>query len=79
MHIAAEEKEFLDESNIKNLVRKYCSFMPYNIYVSFKGDGKDEPLNSTPIFFASFFSFAHSDELIEFGYSVNAVCEKRER
>jgi molecular chaperone HtpG len=47
MHIAAEEKEFLDESNIKNLVRKYCSFMPYNIYVSFKGDGKDEPLNST--------------------------------
>ena len=23
------------------------SFMPYNIYVSFKGDGKDEPLNST--------------------------------
>lgn len=47
MHIAAEEKEFLDESNIKNLVKKYCSFMPYNIYVSFKGDGKDEPLNST--------------------------------
>lgn len=46
MHIAAEEKEFLDESNIKTLVRKYCSFMPYNIYVSFKGDGKDEPLNS---------------------------------
>lgn len=46
MHIAAEEKEFLDESNIKNLVRKYCSFMPYNIYVSFKGDGKDEPLNT---------------------------------
>ena len=47
MHISAEEKEFLDEGNIKNLVRKYCSFMPYNVYVSFKGDGKDEPLNST--------------------------------
>ncbi len=47
MHISAEEKEFLDEGNIKNLVRKYCSFMPYNIYVSYKGDGKDEPLNST--------------------------------
>ena len=47
MHIAAEEKEFLDESNIKNLVKKYCSFMPYNVYVSYKGDGKDEPLNST--------------------------------
>ena len=47
MHISAEEKEFLDEGNIKNLVRKYCSFMPYNVYVSYKGDGKDEPLNST--------------------------------
>ncbi|MDE7082681.1 MAG: molecular chaperone HtpG [Clostridia bacterium] len=47
MHIAAEEKEFLDENSIKNLVRKYCSFMPFNVYVSFKGDGKDEPLNST--------------------------------
>ncbi len=47
MHISAEEKEFLDEGNIKNLVRKYCSFMPYNVYVSYKGGGKDEPLNST--------------------------------
>ena len=47
MHIAAEEKEFLEENCIKNLVRKYCSFMPYNVYVNFKGDGKDEPLNST--------------------------------
>ena len=48
MHIAAEEKEFLDEGAIKNLVKKYCSFMPYNVYVSYKGDGKDEPLN-TPL------------------------------
>ena len=35
------------KSNIKNLVRKYCSFMPYNIYVAYKGDGKDEPMNTT--------------------------------
>ena len=47
MHIATEEKEFLDENTIKNLVKKYCSFMPYNVYVSYKGDGKDEPLNTT--------------------------------
>lgn len=46
MHIADGEKEFLDENNIKSLVRKYCSFMPYNVYVGFKGDGKDEPLNT---------------------------------
>ncbi len=47
MHIAANEKEFLDESNIKSLIKKYCSFMPYNIYFDFKNDGKDQPLNST--------------------------------
>ncbi len=47
MHISAGEKEFLEEDNIKNLIRKYCMFMPYNVYVSFKGDGKDQPLNNT--------------------------------
>ncbi len=47
MHISADESEFLNESTIKDLVKKYCSFMPYNIYVNFKGDGKDKPLNTT--------------------------------
>lgn len=51
MHILPEEKEFLDEGNIKSLVKKYCSFMPYNIYVNFKGDGSDKPLNTvTPLY-----------------------------
>lgn len=54
MHISDEEKEFLSENKVKELVRKYCSFMPYNIYVSFKGDGKDEPLNTTtPLYLKS--------------------------
>lgn len=53
LHIAAAEKEFLEENNIKNLVRKYCSFMPYNVYVNFKGDGKDQPLNSTMPLYAN--------------------------
>jgi molecular chaperone HtpG len=47
MHIANAEKEFLEEGTIRGLVRKYCSFMPYNVYVSYKGDGKDTPLNTT--------------------------------
>lgn len=47
MHISDEEKEFLSEDKIKSLVKKYCSFMPYNIYVNFKGDGKDTALNTT--------------------------------
>lgn len=52
MHIAPEEKEFLEENNIKNLIRKYCMFMPVNVYVSYKGDGKDEPLNTTTPLYA---------------------------
>ncbi|MCD8307069.1 MAG: molecular chaperone HtpG [Clostridia bacterium] len=52
MHIAPEEKEFLDESNIKKLVKKYCSFMPFNIYVNYKGDGEDKPLNTTEPLYA---------------------------
>ncbi len=45
MHISKDEKEFLDEANIRTLIRKYCSFMPFNIYLGYKGDGKDKPLN----------------------------------
>ncbi len=46
MHIAADEKEFLEERTIRNLVDKYCSFMPYNIYLNFTGKD-DKPLNDT--------------------------------
>lgn len=54
MHITDEEKEFLEESKIRELVKKYCSFMPYNIYVNYKGDGKDKPLNTTtPLYLKS--------------------------
>ena len=52
MHIAPAEKEFLEESNIRKLIQKYCMFMPYNVYLSFKGDGKDEPLNTTTPLYA---------------------------
>ena len=51
MHISSDEKEFLEESNIKNLVRKYCSFMPYNVYVNYKGSD-DKPLNTTTPLYA---------------------------
>ncbi len=46
MHVSDEEKEFLNEDRIKGLVKKYCSFMPYSIYVGFKGDGNDKPFNT---------------------------------
>ena len=46
MHIAEAEKEFLSESEIRSLIRKYCSFMPYPIYLNYKGKD-DKPLNTT--------------------------------
>ena len=46
MHIAAEEKEFLDEGRIRSLIEKYCAFMPYEIYYNFTGKD-DKPLNDT--------------------------------
>ena len=46
MHIAKEEKEFLDEGRIRGLIEKYCAFMPYNIYYNFTGKD-DKALNDT--------------------------------
>ena len=46
MHIAAEEKEFLDEGRIRSLIEKYCAFMPYDIYYNFTGKD-DKALNDT--------------------------------
>ena len=47
MHIAEGEEEFLKEYRMRELLRKYCSFMPYNVYLNPKGDGKDSPINNT--------------------------------
>ncbi len=47
MHIAEGEEEFLKEYRIRELLRKYCSFMPVNIYLNPKHDGKDQPINNT--------------------------------
>ncbi len=34
LHIAEGEEEFLKEYTVRELIRKYCSFMPYNIYLN---------------------------------------------
>ena len=47
MHIAEEEKEFLKEGTIRQLLHKYCSFMPYEIYLDPKGTEEDKPVNTT--------------------------------
>lgn len=42
MHIAEGEEDFLKEYTIRGLLRKYCSFMPYNIYLNPKGDEEEK-------------------------------------
>ena len=57
MHIAKEEKEFLKESTIRSLLRKYCSFMPYEIYLNPKSEEElkketkegEEPRKNFPV------------------------------
>ena len=46
MHIAKDEKEFLEEGTVRSLVEKYCAFMPYPIYLNFTGK-EDKALNET--------------------------------
>ncbi len=47
MHIAEDEEDFLKEYHIRELLRKYCSFMPFNIYLNPKGTEEDKAINTT--------------------------------
>ena len=47
MHIADEEKDFLKDDVVSGLLRKYCSFMPYPVYLNPKNDEKDKPVNNS--------------------------------
>lgn len=51
LHIADDETEYLDSGKIREMLRKYCSFMPVEIYFDDgsekKEDEKEEPVNDT--------------------------------
>ena len=50
MHISEDGKEFLDAVKIRDVLGKYCKFMPYEIYFSVAGVEKKEeekPVNNT--------------------------------
>ena len=55
MHIAEGEEEFLKSANILSLLKKYCRYMPYDIYLDPTGDNeKDKPINDkTPLYLKS--------------------------
>ena len=50
MHISQDGEEFLDAAKIREVLGKYCKFMPYEIYFSVAGVEKKEeekPINNT--------------------------------
>ncbi len=47
MHLAEGEEEFLKEARIRELLHKYCSFMPFDIYLNPKGEDSEKPINNT--------------------------------
>ncbi len=48
LHIGEEHAEFLEEARLKEILNKYCAFLPYPIYFSKKEDEKPtESINDT--------------------------------
>ncbi len=53
MHISDDGKEFLMDFKLREILRKYCHFMPYEIYLSVAGEEKkdedkeEKPINNT--------------------------------
>ena len=50
MHVAEGEEDFLKKDTIEALLKKYCSFMPFNIYLN-PTNADDKPINdSQPLY-----------------------------
>lgn len=48
MHLAEGEEEFLKEFRVRELLRKYCSFMPFPIYLNPKAETNEKGETQTP-------------------------------
>lgn len=44
LHIEKESEEFLEEDKLKHILEKYCSFLPYPIFLNGKRINEQEPL-----------------------------------
>lgn len=54
LHISGEEVEFLEEGRIRGMLRKYCQFMPYEIFLNPQTpeppkEGEDAPAAPRPV------------------------------
>ena len=73
MHISEEEIEYLKASKIREMLNKYCAFMPIDIFFEEAGnesDGDREPINDTTPLWQKQPSECSKDEYIEFYHKV---------
>lgn len=49
LHISEDSTEFLDEFKVREVLSKYCSFMPYEIYLETEGKKEDKKEEAKPI------------------------------
>lgn len=47
LNISEDSKDFLQETTIRRILKKYCQFMPYNIYLNPKESEEKTPVNNT--------------------------------
>ena len=47
LNVSEDSVDFLDEFKIREILRKYCHFMPYEIYLNPKNTEEDKPTNNT--------------------------------
>ncbi len=69
MHISAEENEYLSSAKIRDMLNKYCSFMPVEIYFEDgeeKEDTEKSPVNDTFPLWQKAPSECNDEEYLEF-------------
>ena len=49
LHVTEEEKEFLSKAKVEELMKKYCAFMPVEIFVEEVGEEKKEGEEAKPV------------------------------
>ena len=73
MHISEEESEYLKASKIREMLNKYCAFMPIDIFfeeIGNESDNERKPINDTTPLWQKQPSECSKDEYIEFYHKV---------
>ena len=73
MHISEEESEYLKASKIREMLNKYCAFMPIDIFfeeIGNESDSEPKPINDTTPLWQKQPSECSKDEYIEFYHKV---------